>query len=72
MPGSPQIHAESAILAMRSRALYVLYGCPVRTSFVCHSPSFSTASMNSSVTRTEWFAFWKKIDAYASPLNEPS
>src|SRR5262249_23040672 len=37
MPGSPQTHAESAILAIRSRARYVLYGRPVRTSFVIHS-----------------------------------
>src|SRR5437868_5885399 len=28
--------------------------------------------MNASVTRTELFEFWKKIDEYASPLKEPS
>src|SRR5262245_2749736 len=54
MPGSPQTQADSAIFAMRSRALYVLYGRPVRTSLVAQSSSFSTASMNASDTRTEW------------------
>ena len=29
-------------------------------------PSLSTACINSSVTRTELFAFWKKIELYAS------
>ena len=58
MPGSPQTHAASAIFAMRSRARYFLNGWPVRTSFVRQSPSLSTACMNSSVTRTEWLAFW--------------
>src|SRR5215475_634671 len=58
IPGSPQIQADSAIRAMRSRALYVFQGRPVRTSLVAHSSSFSTASMNSSDTRTEWLAFW--------------
>jgi hypothetical protein len=45
---------------------------PVVTDRVCHSPSSSTARMNSSVTRTELFEFWKKTDAYAGPVNEPS
>ena len=45
---------------------------PVVTACVCHSPSSSTARMNSSVTRTELFEFWKNTDAYAGPVNEPS
>src|SRR5262245_37213095 len=28
--------------------------------------------MNSSVARTELFEFWKKTDAYAGPVNDPS
>src|SRR5437660_8709459 len=55
MPGSPQTHAASEILAMRFRALYLWFGWPLKTSLVHQSPSFSTASMNSSVTRMEWF-----------------
>src|SRR6266511_1341977 len=59
IPGSPQTHADSAILRISSRALYV----PITrlrsvTARVCHSASFSYARMNSSVTRTEWLAFW--------------
>ena len=42
------------------------------TSWVVQSASVSTARMKSSVTRTEWLAFWKKIEPYASPVNEPS
>src|SRR5215471_13967904 len=53
MPGSPQTHAASEILAMRSRARYFWFGWPESTSLVHHSPSFSTAFMNSSVTRIE-------------------
>ena len=30
---------------------------------VCHSRSRMTAFMNSSVTRTEWFAFWKYTES---------
>src|SRR5438552_18271813 len=58
MPGSPQTQEASATFAIRSRARYCLCGCPVRTSLVHQSASFSTASMNSSVTRIEWLAFW--------------
>src|SRR6266540_3929753 len=58
IPGSPQTQAASAALAMRSRARNFLWGWPVRTYLVHHSPSCSTACMNSSVTRMEWLAFW--------------
>src|SRR3954453_1241450 len=58
MPGSPQIQAASAILRMIVRALNVSTGLPVTTDLVEKSLSRTTAFMNSSVTRTEWFAFW--------------
>ena len=62
IPGSPQTHAASAILRNTSRARSVSTGFPSTTAFVCQVPSLSTAFMNSSVTRTEWFPFWKKIE----------
>src|SRR5580765_1824235 len=49
IPGSPQTQEASATLAIKSRARYFLCGWPLRTSLVHHSPSFSTASMKSSV-----------------------
>src|SRR5208337_537554 len=67
IPGSPQCHVESAILHRSSLALYFSFGCPSVTFFVHQSRSSSTARMNSSVTRTEWLAFWKKTELYASP-----
>ena len=39
----------------------VLQGCPSRA-----------ARMNSSVTRTELLAFWKKIEPYAGPSSDRS
>src|SRR5262245_65838018 len=71
MPGSPQMCVASAICRIRSRALYVSITSPVSTALVCHSPSSRTARMNSSVTRTLLFEFWKKTDEYAGPVNEP-
>ena len=68
IPGSPQRWAASAILRKMSRALYVPAGLPSLTSWVVQSASRSTAFMNSSVTRTLWFAFWKKTLPYASPV----
>src|SRR5215813_4317948 len=62
IPGSPQMYADSAIMRIMSRALKVSTGSPVTTARVLQSPSLITACMNSSVTRTLWFAFWKKID----------
>src|SRR5690349_11565488 len=56
-PGSPQTHADSAISFMTSRAWSFSMTCPSRTDFVVHSRPSVTARMNSSVTRTEWFAF---------------
>src|SRR5580700_6488168 len=61
MPGSPQAQVFSAILRMRSRAGKVATGLRSFTVRVENSASRSTADMNSSVTRTELFAFWKKM-----------
>src|SRR5512147_1687534 len=67
-PGSAQRHAASAILRIRSRAFI---GSPTRSpvtrAVVRQSPSFSTACMKSSVTRTELLAFWYWIDVKPSP-----
>src|SRR5258708_20817409 len=71
-PGSPHCQAASEIQRHRSRALYVSTGLSSRTARVVQSRSFCTASMKSSLTRTELFEFWKKTDLYASPSNEPS
>src|ERR1700761_241164 len=62
MPGSPHCQVASAILCMRSRALYSFTGCLPFTVLVVKLASSTTACMNSSVTRTELFAFWKKIE----------
>src|SRR5215510_5965286 len=67
MPGSPQCQVDSAILYNKSFARSFSVGCPSITFFVHQSLSCSTARMKSSDTRTEWFAFWKKIEVYASP-----
>src|SRR3954452_3330813 len=72
MPGSPQTWAASAIFRKRSRALYVSIGALSTTAWVVQSLSSTTAFMKSSVTRTEWLAFWKKTEPYASPVNEGS
>ena len=72
MPGSPQMYVPSAISRIRSRALYVSITAPSRTALVDQLPSSSTARMNSSVTRTLLFEFWKNTDAYAGPVNDPS
>src|ERR1700691_5237535 len=62
MPGSPQRQAESAISRSRSRARNFSHGLPSLTLRVHQSRSSSTARMKSSVTRTEWLAFWKKTE----------
>src|SRR5206468_7759421 len=72
MPGSPQMCVPSAMRRIRSRARYVSITEPSRTDLVSHSASSSTARMNSSVTRTLLFEFWKNTDEYAGPVNDPS
>src|SRR5579862_9694441 len=62
MPGSAHSHADCEIWRIRSRARTVLIGSPVLTALSCQSRSSTTACMNSSVTRTELFAFWYWIE----------
>src|SRR5579875_161885 len=66
-PGSAQRHAASAIWRISSRARTTLTGLPVVRAVSAHSPSFSTARMNSSLTRTELLAFWYWIEWKPSP-----
>src|SRR5689334_20498844 len=67
-PGSAQRHAASEISRISSRALTGSpTGSPVTRESRCHGSSFSTACMNSSVTRTELLAFWYWIEVKPSP-----
>src|SRR5947209_19411124 len=68
MPGSAHRQAACAISSISSRARTgAPIGSPVVRASSCHSPSSSTARMNSSVTRTELFAFWYWIEKKPSP-----
>src|SRR3984893_2199537 len=72
-PGSAQRQAASAISLISSRALTGSpTGSPLARAISRHSPSSSTARMNSSVTPTELFAFWYWIDLKPSPSIERS
>src|SRR5215472_5505617 len=62
MPGSPHCQVASAMACMMSRARYSLTGLRSLTVRVTKVESDSTAAMNSSVTRTELLAFWKKME----------
>src|SRR6202012_6199653 len=62
MPGSPHCQVASAIWCMRSLARYSFTGFLSLTVRVVNVPSVSTARINSSVTRTELLAFWKKME----------
>src|ERR1700744_1562851 len=62
MPGSPHCQVASAMECMRSRARYSFTGFLSLTVRVVKVESVSTARMNSSVTRTELLAFWKKME----------
>src|SRR5262249_55442105 len=62
MPGSPQRQVASEILTSRSLALKLWTGRPSLTERVEKPLSRMTAYMKSSVTRTELFAFWKKME----------
>ena len=67
-PGSAQRQAASAISLISSRAgIGSPIGSPVVRAIRCQSSSFSTARMNSSVTRTELLAFWYWIEWKPSP-----
>src|SRR5918999_221852 len=66
-PGSAQRQAASEISRISSRAETVSVGSPVPLAIRCQSSSFSTACMNSSVTRTELLAFWYWIEWKPSP-----
>src|SRR3954464_7195873 len=66
-PGSAQRHAASAMSRMSSRASTVSTTRPSTRAVSAHSSPFSTARMNSSVTRTELLAFWYWIDVKPSP-----
>src|ERR1044072_8510404 len=66
-PGSAQRQAASALWFIRSRAGSAFVGSPVVRAFRSQSSPASTASMNSSVTRTELLAFWYWIEVKPSP-----
>ena len=66
-PGSAQRQAASAIWPISSRAGSVFVGSPVVRAVRLQSSPASTASMNSSLTRTELFAFWYWIEVNPSP-----
>src|SRR5262249_32430365 len=72
MPGSAHSHADCAICRMRSRAFTVLTVSPVVTALRLQSRSSTTACMNSSVTRTELFAFWYWIEWLSLPSRSMS
>src|SRR5688572_23871316 len=63
MPGSPQCQAQSAMRPSSSRAGYdgPSFDGSV-TQCVDHVSPRSQAFMNSSVTRTDRFAFWNRIE----------
>ncbi len=63
IPGSPHCQAAWEMARIMSRARNVSIGRPSVTARVVHSRSSTTACMNSSVTRTEWLAFWKKTES---------
>ncbi len=63
MPGSAHFHAASEIWCISSRARTVRTTEPSVRAVRSHEPSSITARMNSSVTRTELFAFWYWIEA---------
>src|SRR3954453_997035 len=66
-PGSAQRQAASAIWFIKSRASRVFTDSPEVRAVRCQSSPASTASMKSSVTRTELLAFWYWIEVKPSP-----
>src|SRR4051812_4285368 len=72
IPGSAHSHAACAISRIRSRARTVSTVSPVVTALSFQSWSFSYALRNSSVTRTELFAFWYWIELLSLPSRSMS
>src|SRR5919204_5709023 len=72
MPGSAHSQAASAISRMRARARTVSTASPEVTALSFQSWSDSYACMNSSVTRTELFAFWYWIECESLPSRSMS
>src|SRR5450755_2928984 len=72
IPGSAHCHDDSEISRKSVRALTVLIVSPVLTARSAQSRSSSTAVMNSSVTRTELFAFWYWIEWLSAPSRSMS
>src|SRR5688572_27392753 len=66
-PGSAHSHAAVLILRNRSRASTVSMTSPVPRERRPNSLPSSTARMNSSVTRTELFAFWYWTETMSLP-----
>ena len=71
-PGSAHCQAASAICSISSRAFTVLITRPSVRAIRFQSSSLATASMNSSVTRTELFAFWNWTESNASESSHMS
>jgi len=66
------VGSNDVTAATIERSFERLTGWLVKTPLVHQSPSLATASMKSSVARTELLAFWKKMEPYASPSREES
>ncbi len=71
-PGSAQRHAASAIWFSTSFASTISLAASSTRAFSSHASPRSARSMNSSVTRTELFAFWYWIEANASESSRMS
>src|SRR6476659_9197939 len=66
-PDSGQVCQRLMIVSYWTPASRVFSGSPVVRAVRCHSSPASTASMKSSVTRTELLAFWYWIEVKPSP-----
>ena len=71
-PGSAQRHAASAMSCSSFRAFIVSTTEPSVRAVRFQSPSFATACMNESETRTELFAFWYWIDDQSGESSDMS
>ena len=72
MPGSAHSQVAWENWRIRSRASTVLTMSPSVRATRCQSSSLTTASMNSSVTRTELLAFWYWIEWLSAPSRSMS